>query len=1111
MICINPNDKEFKKRNKGNPLIAEVAYKEQIQDLSQVIQEPFSDLGEGIEWLKKVMPDAPIEIIDGLVDGVANGSFDTLEDLIRLSRNYADKRSVYHEAFHRAFELLPEQEKEDLLNEGAKKFGIARGKSTATRKYQKVDYVLKAVDILNSDKAKQVFDKGKKNGWDLDKILTELAIPKEQKQLILDISIGEFHDDLSLNENLALNLSLQYSYAVEIKTSTENLEAARIASREGLDYEDTLMYSKSEETTPTKYYANLTVPGGTNYTEQEISTPLIIPSIKGHAQFATDKGIGWFRSDAQTKQGTFKNLNKEFWDSKYNEYMRQGLSTAIAANRADIDVSRKGVKTIGKPTKIRRILEVQSDLFQKGRGNENIIKLEKPMVEIILDGEIREMNDVIEFNERILQRKKDLEFFKEMKEEEFNDMRDAGASFSVGLKSTWKEQTNWIEEEILQATIKLKEFENFLNNTKTNSDGKNQFLQLLNKDNNWVTFFIKSILQDSAKLGYEKVLFPTGNTASRVEGHTTLEEFRKEKEDRLNKITVEKEEILKRNNVRGRRFGDKFYSKFTEDNSTIYIADEDRVSEEKWIKEVSDTFDVEINQLKQELENVERDGFGALKPIWNFYENTVTNILRKQGFNPTLVTDEYGNTWQEIDLGKINALENVRLQSNQYEYTGDLAIEEKMAEYSETRLGEPKNKFERMLKKILNFIKSLGRKSSKLDDLIKRINAGKVRKLDPQSSQSFNIIFEPSPLLDDKAVNNINSSNEKNYSLIRNISNLSVNDFMAEAGSIAKIINVDKENNSFDFILLSDLNNIERTNYDYYERFFASGDHKIKTATKSEIKKFNNAQKLLNAIDDKNKKVADSTKAMDRIIKNLFGVSYAENTALTNYLKSTSTINVLDILSVIENTDNHFSRIAGLIKSVITKNNYEITISNEKEIDGIAGSYQSGKIEMNIRISSPEYTRVLLHELLHAISDNNQFQDEIDPLYKYVMKFFKDNNIDYGFKNNKEFLAEIFTNRTFQELMAKMEYPSETRVLSVLDKLLELLSSFFKIEKNSVLTEAFFVFEKISAYSNLNTKKEEQGPLWSKTIFPNSLLLEDKAVDLCAIKSSFNTNNNIPF
>ena len=55
--------------------------------------------------------------------------------------------------------------------------------------------------------------------------------------------------------------------------------------------------------------------------------------------------------------------------------------------------------------------------------------------------------------------------------------------------------------------------------TNTN---QNQFLQLLNKDNNWVTFFVKSIVQDSAKKGYEKVLFPTGNTASKIEGHQTL-------------------------------------------------------------------------------------------------------------------------------------------------------------------------------------------------------------------------------------------------------------------------------------------------------------------------------------------------------------------------------------------------------------------------------------------------------------------------------------------------------------------------------------------------------------------------------------------------------------
>ena len=46
-----------------------------------------------------------------------------------------------------------------------------------------VNYSLKAVNILMSNKAKQVFAKGEKAKWSLDKILTELAVPKEQKAL----------------------------------------------------------------------------------------------------------------------------------------------------------------------------------------------------------------------------------------------------------------------------------------------------------------------------------------------------------------------------------------------------------------------------------------------------------------------------------------------------------------------------------------------------------------------------------------------------------------------------------------------------------------------------------------------------------------------------------------------------------------------------------------------------------------------------------------------------------------------------------------------------------------------------------------------------------------
>ena len=77
----------------------------------------------------------------------------------------------------------------------------------------------------------------------------------------------------------------------------------------------------------------------------------ITPSIKGHAQFSTDKGIGWFRSDEKVNGGEFNtNMNNPLrgWDTIEGE---KGFAKTEGGN----------------PTKTRRILELQSDLFQKGR------------------------------------------------------------------------------------------------------------------------------------------------------------------------------------------------------------------------------------------------------------------------------------------------------------------------------------------------------------------------------------------------------------------------------------------------------------------------------------------------------------------------------------------------------------------------------------------------------------------------------------------------------------------------------------------------------------------------------------------------------------------------
>ena len=486
-------------------------------------------------------------------------------------------------------------------------------------KPNEISYKLKAVEILNTTKAKKTFEKGEKNLWTLNKILTELQIPKEQRELILEFGLDKRTDIL---ERLK---SLQFS--VEINTTkAKNTVIVENNNRyfEYVDEEPNRELTKEEyereknKTSPSQYYSNLTVPGGTNYTEQEIATPQIVPSIKGHAQFATDNGIGWFRSD----------------DKLIITEQRMVSYDGTVIIHSMNDVLNKDA------TKTRRILEVQSDLFQKGRD------------------------------------KKDL------------STKDFGLD-----PDFFRENFDSVEE--------MKKYEStaMLNDNNT---PENQFLQLLNKNSNWVTFFIKGIVQDSEKRGYEKVLFPSGDTASKVEGHSTVEEFKKQKEDRiqlLESTVFDKTNLLtefeKNDDVYINHYGFKSDYNYVRIRQNYWNRDYDvddkrtlsgdsydgyviqeytngqpqkitkitkqealeliKKSEEGLDIEVLESNKRELAQLKQELESVERDGLAALKPIWNFYENVVSKITKKL-YNSETVTDEYGNTWQEITLVENNVV-----------------------------------------------------------------------------------------------------------------------------------------------------------------------------------------------------------------------------------------------------------------------------------------------------------------------------------------------------------------------------------------------------------------------------------------------------------------------
>jgi hypothetical protein len=424
---------------------------------------------------------------------------------------------------------------------------------------------LKATNILQSPKADQFFAAVAKNKITGDffwrKMQSDLGIPKDQIDILKSF-------DTEDKGELISSLLANYSFAIEINTAKGTPKKDAFESygpseeemiNEELEYLQTndpnnprineLLNAKNNLENPnTQYYSNLTVPGGTNYAENEIATPAITPSIKGHAQFATDQGIGWFRSDDQVKDG---------------KYYPGGVFEGEM-----IGATTEG----GILTKTRRILEVQSDLFQKGRDKEN---LDKDRIERI-------------------------------QPDPLFPSADSG---------------------------------NILPNTTSN-----QFLQLLNQGSNWVTFFVKSIIQDSAKKGYEKVLFPSGNTASKVEGHTTLEEFKKQKEDRIKELEDKIKEAVK----------------YQTNSSSKIIQDSHK----------------EIKQLKQELERVDREGFGALKPIYNFYENTVKNILNKQygKENVKQVTDEYGNTWNEVEIVPEREQKSILLQ------TQDMAASKASAE-----------------------------------------------------------------------------------------------------------------------------------------------------------------------------------------------------------------------------------------------------------------------------------------------------------------------------------------------------------------------------------------------------------------------------------------------
>ena len=243
--------------------------------------------------------------------------------------------------------------KEDI--QGFKEFvntEIEHSNLSFSPREQEVKYSFKAVEntLKNINKVNQWYKQLGNTDKFWNKLQQDLQIPREQVNLLKESEGSTIEEKLT-------SFATNYSFVVEINVATqldrvnddynsylyrgESEDVINISKEiplnftyngdsytsyiENEDYlfgrgEDITYYTKNSnkisvdeyrqaykqsigyitekpKIVPTSYHSDLTVPGGTNYTENEISTPLITPSIKGHAQFATDKGIGWFRSD----------------------------------------------------------------------------------------------------------------------------------------------------------------------------------------------------------------------------------------------------------------------------------------------------------------------------------------------------------------------------------------------------------------------------------------------------------------------------------------------------------------------------------------------------------------------------------------------------------------------------------------------------------------------------------------------------------------------------------------------------------------------------------------------------------------------------------------------
>jgi hypothetical protein len=638
-------------------------------------------------------------ICPNLSDPKVRGDFNKIADAIGEANAYTlwnklEGKSLFDTEEYRNILGSVNENSEDVSNEAIKK---AYKLLVTNTDPQAVDYQLKVIGALTSiiDDRKTIRVNTKDNPYieeNFRKLLWGKGVKDNQIDFIFNYMKGNGLTEISTID-LISELYANMSFTVNVDIATKKTNSYEALKRVGNEFilkdnnyksehipktlkskyykngneisYDEYLKAKAEKqkefesVVPTQEYSTLSVPGGANYTENDISTPLIEPSIKSHASFATNNSIGWFRSDERrinelTNKGNwitsitevpnefyYNNGEIRIWkdrDGNWNEESRY-----IEEQDVIWKYNQSLGNTISKTevTKTRRILELQSDLFQKGRGKKDLINRDN----ITLSPEA----DYFTINNRKYQSDK-------------------------ATNEYWYIENN---ETLNPIFITKQEFNIAKNNAITANEftklTDNQFLQLLNEANSWITFFIKSVIQDSARKGYEKVRFPNGETAAKVEGHETLANEIKSIDielDRLNKLLKNREEFKPFKELDMFIYGDVAYKKY--DNEwfirrgnglpLMKVTTEEAKHKYNSINSEILAAKKDINRLEDRKNELKSQGIEKLKPIEAFYEVRIKNTLVKiyGEKNVKFVRDEYGNGWFEVNIVE-NHLDTIQL------------------------------------------------------------------------------------------------------------------------------------------------------------------------------------------------------------------------------------------------------------------------------------------------------------------------------------------------------------------------------------------------------------------------------------------------------------------